>query len=141
MALQQIILIEFCLNRWVNKYQESDTMVSVELIPGKKWIPILFTPGTADYDEKPKASAEGISYVCSLKCNFSTDNEEKIKLISFIEGRDIIVRFKYNTGNYKIFGTKYFPAKLMANFENKTNSIFKLTLESNSIYRSRFLSF
>ena len=84
----------------------------VGLKTGKSWEHIYFTPGTAEFTEKPKDTEAGELIEQSLKCIFPGDDDANLAAFDLISARPLLVIVQFNTGDGKIMGDLGNGAKL-----------------------------
>ncbi len=76
----------------------------VDLKTGKSWERIYFTPGTAEFTEKPKDTDSGELIEQSLKCMFPGEDDSNLAAFDAIASRPLLVVLQLNTGESKIIG-------------------------------------
>lgn len=98
------------------------------------WEDIPFTPGTANYDEPAKDTANGILYNQALQIFFPGSDPENLEFLNSYTGKPIIIKITYSNGNEKIIGDKNNPAKLLPSYSvgGKTGRNFDFRRQSNS---------
>ena len=79
---------------------------------GKSWQEIYFTPGTAEFNEKPKDNDAGTLFEQSLKFIFPGEDESNASAFDQVMDRPVLVKMQYSNGILKILGTKEIPARL-----------------------------
>lgn len=139
MAVQQIVEIEYTLLKHINRVRVAGVMIEIEFIPGKNWVPLKFTSGTGLFSEKAKQSDSGISYSREIKCNVVTDDKENLSLIDKLEHSYIVIRVKYNSGEWKVIGIPGIPVKMESDLDVDKSGRYKIVFSCDSIYRACFL--
>ena len=76
----------------------------VDLKTGKSWEQVYFTPGTAEFSEKPKDTDAGELIEQSLKCIFPGEDDTNLAAFDAIAARPLLVVIHFNTGESKIMG-------------------------------------
>ena len=84
---------------------------------GKSWQEIYFTPGTAEFCEKPKENDAGELIDQSLK--FTVPGEDPANLPAFeaLQGRPLLVKMEISSGVSKLMGETENGAKLSRLFQ------------------------
>lgn len=103
--------ILFALKEWISQEIEIDfdtntVIADIELLAGKKFIEIPFTPESYDYKEDPKESDSGDFFATQVSgdCNYlSPSISELLEVLRF---RECLVIAFDKSGNKKIIGTK-----------------------------------
>jgi hypothetical protein len=79
---------------------------------GKSWQGIYLTPGSAEFNEKPKDTDAGELIEQSLKFLFPGDDESSSSALDLVLGRPVLVKIEYTTGGSKLLGQIGNGAKL-----------------------------
>lgn len=79
---------------------------------GKSWQPIYFTPGSAEFVEKPKDNDSGELIEQSLKFIFPGEDSGNLASLDAILNRPSVVKLQYPYGTSKLLGDLGNGAKL-----------------------------
>lgn len=90
----------------------------VTFLSQKDWIPVYFTPGTAELVEKPKDNDAGELFEISLKFLFPGDDEATLAALDPMTDRPVVVRIGYDHGGVKVIGSPENPARLQQSFQH-----------------------
>ena len=109
----------------------------VVLKSGKSWQQIYFTPGTAEFTEKPKDTDSGELIEQSLKCFFPGEDAANLAGFEAITRRPLLVMIQFDTGWGKIMGDLGNGAKLAQTSQfSAKGSGSQLEFTCNATYRA-----
>ena len=103
---------------------------TVSFQTGKAWQEIYFTPGTAEFNEKPKITDAGELVEQSLKFIFPGEDEANLLALDKIIGRPVLLKICFSTGLTKLIGNPDNGAKLVKTYQvgaKSTGSQFEFT--------------
>lgn len=116
-------VILFALKEWIDTdiqfdFDTNTVLEDIELIAGKKFIEIPFTPESYDYKEDPKESDSGVFFATQLSgsCNYLSPLISE--LLEAIRFRECLVIAYDKSGNIKLIGNKESGAKIQYNNAN-----------------------
>ncbi|MFZ4522998.1 MAG: hypothetical protein ACOYNC_14910 [Bacteroidales bacterium] len=90
---------------------------SVTLKNGKSWQELYFTPGTAEFGEKPKENDAGDLIEQSLKFIFPGEDSSNLFSFDALQGRPVLVKIEVSSGVIKLMGDLENGAKLSVGFQ------------------------
>ncbi len=84
----------------------------VDFKSGKTWSEIYFTPGSAEFTEKPKDNDAGELIEQSLKFIFPGEDDTNLADLDAIRARPVLVSIQYSDGESKLMGDLANGAKI-----------------------------
>lgn len=133
--LRQIIGIAVSTNSVINKFDNTQTTVHIEFLPGKDWLPLNITSGTFEFSEKVKTSDAGVMYEQKLKAGipYAKVDPDIIRRLQYLH---LFIRIAYNNDDVEVIGCPDFPAQLTTDLSIIQSSYYKLEFTCNTIYKS-----
>ena len=85
---------------------------TITLKTGKNYTDIYFTPGSAEFTEKPKDTDSGILYEQSLKIQFPGEDETNLVDLDALTGPPLLIKMELSSGLSKLIGELENGAKM-----------------------------
>ncbi|MEI7723460.1 MAG: hypothetical protein WCK09_00290 [Bacteroidota bacterium] len=104
------------------------------------WTGIYFTPGTAEFVEKPKDTDAGDLLEQSLKFIFPGEDDANVSALDALVGPPVLVKIEYTTGAAKIMGDMVNGAKLsLTNQVASKGAGYQFEFTCSATYRACWL--
>ncbi len=112
--------------------------VKITLEAGASFQPLNFTLSTAKLTEKSKIAGGSKLYEQDLNYSFTLEKVDST-VYEEIEGKPVLISYKYNTGENMLLGTIDYPVTLLTKLSVKSNSQYDVICQCSNTYRSKVI--